>query len=303
MSQKLNILVLLRETCDPRPPVRLSADGYSVRERGLRRIANPADLCALEQALKLTEAQKGSVTVVSIGPGRLDDHLRLALSMGAERAIRVWDPAFKGGDTSADARLVERIVEILQPDYFLTGHRLLDRGADPVPALASARRGIPCVTAALSIESIDGEVEVLRKCDRGARQLVGTSTPCTLLYADGCCEIRYPSHQALMTALEQPIESWGFAELGLPVSAVGSPAALLGKERCSFPRVNPRRVVTPDANLPAFERILALLSGGIKPREGKMHNLSAEQTADRLMTIFAAEGLLAPGVKADVLAS
>ena len=292
MSQKTNILVLLREACDPRPPVRLTADGYGVCERGLRRIANPADLCALEQALKLAETQKGSVTVVAIGPQRLDDHLRLALSMGAERAIRVWDSAFKGGDSSADARLVERIIEIFQPDYFLTGHRLIDRGADPVPALASARRGIPCVTAALRMESLDGEIEVLRKCDRGARQLVGTRTPCTVLFADGCCEVRYPSHQALMASLKQPVEVLGFAELGLPLAAVGSPAALLGKERCSFPRANPQRVVTPDANLPAFERILALLSGGIKPRAGKLHSLSAEQTVEQLLQIFAAEGLL-----------
>ena len=43
-KDELNILVLLRETCDPRPPVRLTADGFGVRERGLRRIANPSDL-------------------------------------------------------------------------------------------------------------------------------------------------------------------------------------------------------------------------------------------------------------------
>ena len=290
-----NIVVLLREVCDPRPPVRLNPDGYSVRDRGLRRIANPADLCALEQGLKLAEAHNGAVTVVTIGPSRQDDQLRLALSMGAQRVIRVWDSGFKGGDDNADARLLERIVAILQPDYFLSGHRLADRGADPVPALAAARLGIPCVSAAISVESHDGEIEVLRKCDRGARQVVGTSLPCSLLFVEGCCELRYPDQQALMSALEQPIETWGFAELGLPVAEVGSAAALLGKERCSFPRANPRRVVTPDANLPAFERILALLSGGIKPRAGKLQQLSAEQTVDELMRIFTAEGLLGEG--------
>jgi electron transfer flavoprotein beta subunit len=292
MANNPNILVLLRETCDPRPPVRLTPDGFSVRERGLRRIANPADLCALEQGLQLAESQKGAVTVVAIGPPRLDDALRLGLSMGAQRAIRVWDSGFKGGDSHADARLLERVMEILQPDYFLTGQRLADRGADPAPALASARLGIPCVSGALSFASFDGEVEALRKCDRGARQMVGTSTPCCLLVAEGSSELRYPDQQALMTALQQSIETWGFADLGLPMHAAGAPAALLGKERCSFPRPNPRRVVTPDASLPAFERILALLSGGLKPREGKQHLLSAEQTVEQLLKIFAAEGLL-----------
>ena len=290
-NKPINIVVLLREACDPRPPVRLTADGYGVRERGLRRIANPADLCALEQALTLAEAQKGTVTAIAIGPQRLDDHLRLALSMGAQRAIRVWNSAFVGGDAIADARLIERLIGILQPDFLLTGHRLVDRGADPAPALASARLGMPQVTAALSVQCLDAEVEVLRKCDRGARQLVGTSLPCTLLFADGCCEPRYPQQDALLAALKMPIESWGFAELGLPVSEVGGYGAVLGKERCSFPRQNPQRVVTPDANLPAFERILALLSGGIKPRAGKLHTVSADQTAEQLFGIFQAEGL------------
>jgi electron transfer flavoprotein beta subunit len=51
-------------------------------------------------------------------------------------------------------------------------------------------------------------------------------------------------------------------------------------------------VVTPDANLPAFERILSLLSGGIKPRAGKVHAVSPEATVDMLLEIFKAEGLI-----------
>jgi electron transfer flavoprotein beta subunit len=169
---------------------------------------------------------------------------------------------------------------------------LIDSGADPVPLLASARLGIPYVTAAIKVESVGGAVEVLRKCDRGARQLIGTSTPCTLLFEEGCCETRYPDQVMLMAALAKGIETWGIAELGLPYSDLGGYGAVLGKEACSFPRTNPRRVVTPDANLPAFERILALLSGGIKQREGKLHNLSAEQTVEKLFGIFEAEGLV-----------
>ncbi|WP_020676745.1 electron transfer flavoprotein subunit beta/FixA family protein [Geopsychrobacter electrodiphilus] len=293
MSQKeLNIVVLLREACDPRPPVRLTADGFGVRERGLRRVANPADLCALEQALSLAEAQGGTVTTVAIGPPRLDDHLRLALSLGTHRVIRVWSSAFNGGDAVADARLLERLVEILKPDLFVSGQQLVDRGADPALALASAKLGIPYVTAALDLGCLEGKIEVLRKCDRGARQRITSSLPCTLLFEDGCCEPRYPDHDALMKSLEPGIEVWGVAELGLSVSELGQFGARLGKEQCSLPRQNPQRVVTPDANLPAFERILALLSGGLKPRAGKLHCLPVEQTVEQLMQLFAAEGLV-----------
>jgi electron transfer flavoprotein beta subunit len=286
------ILVLLRETCDPKPPVRLTADGYGVSDRGLRRITNPADLAALEMALQLAAGQKGKVTAVVIGASRLNDHLRLALAMGADRAIRVSDHALEGGDAVSEARVVARLLDILRPEFTFVGSRLLDRGDDPAPALAAANLSLPYVTSALSLKHIDSKVKILRKSDRGARQMVETRTPCMLLFEAACCEPRYPSQAAVMAALELPIETWGLPELGLPVAELGAAGALLSKERCSFPRSNPQRVVTPDANLPAFERILALLSGGIKPREGRVHAVSAEKTVDMLLDIFKTEGLL-----------
>jgi electron transfer flavoprotein beta subunit len=291
-NKPLKIVVLLRETCDPRPPVRLTADGYSVSERGLRRIANPADLAALEQALCLAEKEGGEVTAVAIGPQRLDDHLRLALAMGAGRAIRVWNSAFAGGDASSAARLTGRILEILAPDLILTGSRLLDRGDDPTLALAAARLDIPCLGATIEVKCHERGVEALRKSDRGGRQKLIAALPSALLIEADSCTPRYPEHSGLMAALAATVEQWGIPELGLPVTEVGASAALLGKGPCAFPRPNPQRTVTPDANLPAFERILALLSGGIKPRAGRQQTLSNEATVDKLMQIFTAAGLL-----------
>ncbi len=292
MTDNLHILVLLRETCDPRPPVRLAAEGAAIRDRGVRRLANPADLCALEQALTLRDAAGGRVTVMALGPARLDDTLRLALSMGAERAIRLWDAGFTGADAAAEARVLARALAILKPDLFFAGHRLLDRGSDPAPALAAATLQIPYVTAAVDFALNGADLDVLRKGDRGARQRVTSPLPCAVFFADGSGDPRYPEQQALLRALAAPIEAWGLAELGLPFWEVGGSGALLAAAEYAFPRPNPLRLTTPDANLPAYERILSLLSGGIKPRAGKMHTLSAEQTADQLLQIFAAAGLL-----------
>jgi len=294
-DNKFKIVVLLRETSDPYPPAQLTADGFGIRERGQRYLANPADLAALEQALQLVESGGGEVTVVAVGPQRLDDILRLGLSYGAKRAVRIWDGHFQGADAAAAAQVISRIVEILAPDLVMTGSRLLDRGDDPAVALAAARQGIPCVNAAVEVSRQDQGLQVLRKCDRGARQKIVACLPAAVLVEADSCELRYPDQQALMQSLAAELEFWGRAELGLPVSEFGVAAALLAKGPCTFPRPNPQRTVTPDANLPAFERIIALLSGGLKAREGKIHTLSVEQTAEQLMQIFAAEGLLGEG--------
>ena len=293
MSQKtIQLAVLLREVYDPRPPVRLTPDAFSMRERGLRPLANPADLCALEKALRLAEEIDANVSVFAVGPSRLEDLLRLGLSMGAQRAIRIWHPSCAGGDVAADARLLQRIIEIIGCDFFMTGSRLLDRGADPAPALAALRHGLPYVTSVLDFEFQTSGLRVMRKSDRGAKQVVELEFPCCLLVEEGGGELRYPDQDALMSALSAEIDHWGLAELGLAPSEIGSSAAVLGKERFAFPRLKPKRVVTPDAHLPAFDRILALLSGGIKPRAGTLHHVNAEETVDGLMAIFADQGLL-----------
>ena len=286
----LQILVLLREVSDPRPPARVITRGAGISDRGLRRVPNPADLAALEEALHLKDKLDAQVTVLAIGPGSLDDTIRLAYSMGADRGIRFWDHGLDGSDAVADARCLSRILTVLSPTLFFTGNRLTDRGDDPVPALAAAATGSSCVTAAVSVALKQEEAEVLRKTDRGGRQVMATPFPCTILFEEERSP-RYPSVEAITRSLTTPIETWHLEDLGLPFWQVGATGASLSRAEFGVPRPDPVRVVTPDASLPAFDRILALLSGGIKAREGKTHFLAADETADCLWQIFGEEGL------------
>lgn len=289
-TNNINILVLLRETSDPRPPARTITRGAGISERGLRRLPNPGDLTALEEALQLKDKLGASVTVLSIGPKRLDDLLRLAASAGADRLIRLWDHGLERGDAVADARVLARVLEILTPTLFLSGNRLPDRGDDPVPALASALRSQACVNSVVAFSSRKDGLQVLRKSDRGGRQEVVAPYPCTLLFEEGTT-LRYPSVEALTGAITASIENWDLSQLGLPFWEVGATGSLLTSAEFGVPRPDPVRVVTPDATLPAFERILSLLSGGIKAREGKLQQLAADATADSIWQILDEEGL------------
>lgn len=293
-DNKLHILVLLRESSDPRPPARVITRGAGISERGLRRVPNPADLAALEEALCLKDTLGATVTVLAIGPERLDDTLRLASSMGADRLIRFWEHGVEGGDAVADARSLSRILTILTPTLVFSGNRLADRGDDPLPALAAAVVGMPCISSAVTLIPKKDRVEAQRKSDRGARQTVSAPLPCTVLFEEVRTP-RYPSVDAVTRALSAVIERWDLANLGLPFWEIGASGACLATAEFGVPRPDPVRVVTPDPTLPAFERILSLLSGGIKAREGKRHALSADETADRLWRIFREEGLLAEG--------
>ena len=289
-DNKLDILVLLRESNDPRPPASVTTRGAAISERGLRRVPNPADLASLEEALHLKDMLGAQVTVLAIGPGRLDDTLRLASSMGADRTVRFWDHGMEGGDNVADARVLARLVTILSPALLFTGSRLADRGYDPVPALAAAAVGIPCISAAVSFVPKKDRVEAERKSDRGARQTVTAPLPCAVLFEEVRTP-RYPSMEAITRSLTAQVEVWDLARLGLPFWEIGAAGACLAAADYGVPRPDPVRVVTPDPKLPAFERILSLLSGGIKAREGKLNTLSADDTVNGLLRIFREEGL------------
>jgi electron transfer flavoprotein beta subunit len=292
MSYKdLHILVLLREVSDPRPPARVITRGAGISDRGLRRVPNPADLAALEEALHLKDMVGARVTVLAVGPHRLDNTLRLAFAMGADRGIRFWDHGLEGGDAVADARCLSRILAILSPTLVFTGNRLADRGDDPVPALAAAAADMPCIAATVSLTLKKDGIEALRKGDRGARQEIVAPFPCAVLF-DEVRASRYPSIEAVTTSLVAPIEEWALADLGLPFWEIGATGAYLSTAEFGVPRPDPVRVVTPDPQLPAFERIISLLSGGIKAREGRTLSVSADDTAAGLWRIFSEEGLV-----------
>jgi electron transfer flavoprotein beta subunit len=292
MAQKLEILVLLRETADPRPPARTLLTRAGIDDRGLRMFPNPGDFAALEEALCVADSQGANVTAVAIGGKRVEDMLRQALAMGATRAIRVDNHGIDGNDAIADANLLARIYSILSPSLIFTGKGLVDRGDDPAPALAAIKLGMPTVTAAVSLSMSGSSLEVVRKSDRGARQKVSAPVPCAIFFSSDK-EPRYPSYDAVMDSMKAEVEKWNLIDLGLPLKEVNYRSAALLAADYSFPRLNPLRATTPDPNLIAFNRIISLLSGGVKAREGKMHTPgNADEAADALIKIFKAEGLL-----------
>lgn len=286
----LNIVVLLRTCRDPKPPVRLKDGGHAIDSRGVRTMLNPCDSCALEKALQLKKTHGGTLTALAIGPQSLDEHLRTGLSMGADRAVRISDACLIDGDDSVLSGVLSRAFDILAADLICTGNLLEDRGFDGVFPLAAARSGIPCVHNVLTVRVRDGGVHTLKRSDHGTRQRVKTPLPAALTFT-GEQAPGYPGVDELVQALDAPIQVWGLPELGLShINAATSGTTMPGGY--GTPRPDPLRVATPDPDLPAFDRILSLLSAGVTARQAKVHRRSADQTAGALTALFKKEGLL-----------
>ena len=90
----MRILVAVKRVVDYNVKVHVLPDHSDVDTANVKMSMNPFDEIAVEQAVRLKEAgQADEVVAVSIGPDKTLDTLRVAMAMGADRAIHIKHPA------------------------------------------------------------------------------------------------------------------------------------------------------------------------------------------------------------------
>ena len=86
----MKILVCIKQVPDTEALLRITADEITISEAGVKFILNPYDEYALEEALRIREANPGSlVRAVTLGPARCAEALRTAAAMGADEVLHL----------------------------------------------------------------------------------------------------------------------------------------------------------------------------------------------------------------------
>ena len=99
----MNIVVLVKQVPDSGNPRTLDASDNTVDRENADLVLNEMDEYAVEEALKISEAGGGDVTVLSVGPASATDTIRKALQMGAHKGVQVTDDAIAGSDAIGTA--------------------------------------------------------------------------------------------------------------------------------------------------------------------------------------------------------
>jgi electron transfer flavoprotein beta subunit len=297
----VRVLVLFDVAADVRIPPERDPRSGRVREDWLVREIDPAGARALDLALALTsDRPNGHLTVIHLGPPEHDSFLRHALARGYDRAIRVWDAEVSEARTAGKALILAAAAQAAGYDLVLTGSRGVIGSGGQLGVLLAGHLAVPCLTevgtAALSADS--RRLEVTRELERGFREKVEAGLPVVITVAsggpagDGGGAPADVSARALLTALEQDITVWTLADLGVAPGAARRADRPLeyGAPRTRCPRLHP--VVPPDPTLPAFDRILGLVGGSVKHREGRVVRRLAEEVAREVFEILRDEGWL-----------
>jgi electron transfer flavoprotein beta subunit len=215
----MKIAVCVKEVPDAAAPRRI--DPQTLRlDRSGEGTLNQWDLSAVEEALRLVEANGGEVVVVSMGPERALGSLRKALAMGADRAVLVADDAAAGSDAVATSSVLASALGRESADLVLFGQQAADSDGAVLWAAVADRLQLPVVSQAATLELGDGSVRVKRQTEYGY-DLIEAPLPCIVAVSDAINEPRYPSLKGIMGAKKKPQETLSAADLGVESDTVG----------------------------------------------------------------------------------
>jgi len=207
----MNILVCIKQTFDTEEKITL-ANGR-ISEEGVEFILNPYDEYAVEEAVRIKEAQGADVTVLTVGPSRAESALRTALAMGADKAVLVEAEGLEL-DEHALAKLIAAAANKLGPfDLILGGNMAVDSGAGQVAIRVAEELGIPHVSTITKL-TLEGGKAVVERDVEGDLEVVEVALPFLATAQQGLNEPRYPSLPGIMKAKKKPLERWAAEDLG-----------------------------------------------------------------------------------------
>jgi electron transfer flavoprotein beta subunit len=186
---------------------------------------NPVDANAVEEALRIKEAQgEGEVVVVSLGPQKALDSLRKALAMGADRAVLVSDEGAAGSDLVATSYALAKALERESADLVLFGQQASDSDGALLWAAVAERLRRPMISQAAELTVEGGSVTGKRQTEFGY-DVIRASLPAVVAVADSINEPRYPSLKGIMGAKKKPQDVVSLADVGVEVERAGAPGS------------------------------------------------------------------------------
>lgn len=254
----MKIFVCIKQVPDTETKIQLKADRSGIEESGVKWIINPYDEYAIEEALKVREANPGAtVTAISVGPKqRVVDALRTALAMGADDAVVIDAPAY--GEPFVTAQALARTIqkEGTAPDFVFTGKLAIDDNSAAVGQMIAQILGIAHVSVVSKINYEGGQVVAEREVEGGTREIFVVKTPCLFGANKGLNTPRYASLPGIMKAKKKPIKELSLGDLDIKAGA-----GLIRFQNFELPAEKPTvKMISGDAAAQAKELVKLLMN-------------------------------------------
>ena len=216
-----NIVVLIKQVPDTWSERKLTDGDFTLDREAADAVLDEINERAVEEALLIKERDGGEVTVLTAGPDRATDAIRKALSMGADKAIHLNDPALHGSDAiQTSYALAAALGQIEGVELVIAGNEATDGRAGAVPAIIAEYLGLPHLTHLRKLTVADGKAAGERETDEG---LFGIEAPLPAIISvtEKINEPRFPSFKGIMAAKKKEVQTLTLAEIGLDPEIFG----------------------------------------------------------------------------------
>ena len=202
----MKIAVCIKRVPDMEARFRIAGDGASVDETGLKFTISDFDEWAVEYALQVKEKQgSGEVVVISLGPDTVQETIRKALAMGADRGVQLKADKIPF-DGLAIARALAAELQGGGYDLILFGKVAVDSSNGVTGVMVAELLGLPVVTSVSKLEIANGRGTAERALE-GAVEVVEFPLPAVLTVDQGLvAQARYPALKGIMAAKKKPLE-------------------------------------------------------------------------------------------------
>ena len=209
----MKILVGIKRVVDFNVRIQVKKDGSGVELAGVKLAINPFDEIALEEALRIRE--KGGqveVVAVSIGPADVQQQLRTALAMGADRAILV--ETADAIQPLMAARIFLEMAKRENADLVILGKQAIDDDCNQTGQMLAALWGRPQATFASAVELKDKTLKVTREVDAGL-EVIEVDLPAVVTTDLRLNTPRFVKMPDIMKAKSKPLATVKLAEFGV----------------------------------------------------------------------------------------
>lgn len=218
----MNIIVLVKQVPDTATRIQDRIKNGTIDLEGATMVVNPYDEFAVEESLRLKERHGGSVTLLALGPDRVQSALKDMLALGADEAIQLWDPAYADLGPRGVAHVLAAAVRKLPHDMVWTGWKGVDDDQGLVPPYVAHMLGYPHASYVSSFE-LQGDRAVVVSDVEGGKETLEVKLPAVFSAQKGLNDVRYASLKGIMAVKRKEIPVWGAADVGLDVAGLPRP--------------------------------------------------------------------------------
>lgn len=214
----MKVLVPIKRVIDPYVKIRVKADQQNIEADHAKRVINPFDEIALEEAIRWKEAGRVTeITVVSIGEAAVQETLRHALALGADKAIHIQTEQ-KLAPLNI-AKVLKHTALQYMPEVVIMGKQAIDDDCNQTGQMLAGLLDWPQATFASKVVlSEDGKrAEVSREVDAGI-EVLEVMLPAVITTDLRLNEPRYAALQNIMKAKRKPLETLDLETLDIQIS-------------------------------------------------------------------------------------